>query len=122
MSKPITGTPDRANATATGRPTYPSPMTAILRPWLTPLTPIRSALCAAQRLFSHASALPAIGPMAHDWLQPRIRHGITAHGPFRTRSTAGGDQIWSPVFVPKERAEMRRFLALAAKIAVSAAL
>jgi glycosyltransferase 2 family protein len=60
--------------------------------------------------------------MAHDWLRPRIRHGITALCPFRTRSTAGGGQIWSPVFVPKERAEMRRFLALAAKIAVSAAL
>ena len=34
----------------------------------------------------------------------------------------GGNQIGSPAFVPKEHAAMRRFLALAAKIAVSAAL
>ena len=54
-------------------------------------------------------------------MQPKIRHGITAFQRFGAIA-ARDDQIWSPAFVPKERAEMRRFLALAIKVAVSAAL
>jgi hypothetical protein len=59
--------------------------------------------------------------MAHDWLRPKIWHGITALRRFGP-SVARDNQIRSSAFVPKERTEMRRFLALATKIAVSAAL